>query len=687
MSLRLRLLVVLMLIGCVVLPAHARPMHVISPIRFQYTPAEIKQLCEDGLARAGRQLDAIAAIPDAKRTFDNTVGAFERVGADADEWMEPLDLLSIAATDKAVQNAAAEAEEKAASFFAQVMVRTDLYHAMQVVAKKGHFKGDDARLLAETLRGFKHSGAGLTEEQRKQITALREQLSHVETDFSRNLAQSNDTVELTRPELDGLSDDFINGLKKTDHGTYLLTLLDASQYIPFLENARNADARKKVLSAKEKVAAAVNVPLLEKAIALRTQIARIMGYPNHSAYVLEERMAKNPQRVRAFLTDLAKRLTPKAKAEMTQLLALKRKDDPSATSLNSWDVPYYMNQLKKTRYAVDAEKVRAYFPVDHVLKSVFAIYQKLLGVKFHELAEGSKQAAAVGQFWAPGLRLFEVDEAASGQRLGYFYLDLYPRANKYKHFAAFTLRSGHLLANGTYQAPVAGIVGNFPSPRANLPGLMRHNEVETFFHEFGHVMHKVLTEARYTSLSGSSVKRDFVEAPSQMLENWVWNPKILKMLSHNYKTGEPLPDAMIAKMIAARHAGDGVFYERQVMLALTDLDYHTSGEKVDTTAIWNRLKQDVMMQAPIPGSQPQATFGHLMGGYDSAYYGYLWSKVFAEDMFTVFDRMGLTNPQAGARYRIWILARGNTADPDVLLRGFLGRPPNSEAFLRSLGLK
>lgn len=675
--------------------AATTPEHVINPLRFQYTPAELKQFCDDRLAKAGKEIDAIAAIPNDKRTFDNTVRAFEEVGAEADDWMEPLELMSVGCTDPALQNAAAECSDRAQAFFAQVMVRSDLYKAMATVAHKSRLtrggrgpreRSEDARLLAETLRDFKHSGAALTPDQRQELTSLKEQLSHAETEFGRNLAQANDTVELTTAELDGMSSDFIAGLKKTDGGTYLLTLLDASQYIPFMENARNADARKKVMSAKERVAAAVNVPLLEKAIALRTRIARIMGYPNHAAYVLAVRMAKSPQRVREFLMGLAHRLQPKTRAEMAMLLAMKKRDVPGTTTLDSWDIPYYVNQLKKARYSVDAEKVREYFPVDHVIKAVFDIYQTLLGVRFHELADGSQQAAAVGQTWAPGLRLFEIDNAASGRRIGYFFLDLYPRANKYKHFAAFTLRNGRLNPDGTYQAPVAAILGNFPPPRADHPALLRHNEVETFFHEFGHVMHMTLTEARYTTLAGTNVRRDFVEAPSQMLENWVWDKHILKELSSHYKTGKPLPDGMIAKMIAARHAGDGIFYTRQIMLALADLDYHTGGETVDTTAVWNRLKHDICMQAPIPGSQPQATFGHLMGGYDAGYYGYLWSKVFAEDMFTVFDRAGLTSPVAGRRYRMWILARGNTADPDDLLRGFLGRAPNSEAFYRSLGL-
>lgn len=659
---------------------------VVNPLRFRYTPAALTSRCDALIAATQKRIDAIASLPDSKRTFANTVVALEAATAPLDDVLAPVELLSQAATDKDLQQAAGDCNDRASAFYARLTVRPDLYRALVLVAKTGKPKGEDARLLSETLRTFKRSGAGLSAEKRDELTKLRDELSATETAFSRNIAQANDTVELDASDLAGLSPEFVNGLKKNDQGTHLLTLLDASQYIPFMENARSAAARQKVLTAKERVVMAVNVPLLENAISLRTKIARILGYPNHAAFVLENRMAQTPARVRAFLDGLAARLRPKEKKELAELLALKRKDDAAATTLDPWDVPYYANQYKKARYAIDAEKVREYFPVDHVLSAVFEIYQQLLGVQFTELADGSAASQAVGQRWAPGLRLFEVSDVVTGKRLGFFFLDLYPRPNKYKHFAAFTLRTGRVNPNGTYQAPVAAIVGNFPAPRADLPALLRHSEVETFFHEFGHIMHKVLTEARYPSLAGSAVRRDFVEAPSQMLENWAWTPSTLALLSSHYKTGAPMPKALVQKLLASRHAGDGIFYSRQVFFATVDLDYHTAGEVVDTTKIWNDRKTQILLLAAVPGGAPQATFGHLMGGYDAGYYGYLWSKVFAEDMFTIFEKAGLTSPEAGQRYRTWILAKGNTAEPDTLLQGFLGRAPNPSAFYRSLGL-
>ncbi|MBC8123754.1 MAG: peptidase, partial [Gemmatimonadaceae bacterium] len=268
----------------------------------------------------------------------------------------------------------------------------------------------------------------------------------------------------------------------------------------------------------------------------------------------------------------------------------------------------------------------------------------------------------------------------------HFYADLYPREGKYGHFAAFDLGIGHANPDGTYRNTFAAMVGNWPRGTAGKPALLSHDDVETFFHEFGHIMHQTLTRAKYASLAGTNVRRDYVEAPSQVLENWVWDPVILKRISKHYQTGEPLPDALLDKMVAAKHVNEGIYTSRQLLFATADYRYHSSGSKVDTTATWNQLSQAVMQVPAVPGTHSQASFGHLMGGYDSGYYGYLWSKVFAQDMFTRFEKEGLTSSQVGAEYRKRILEPGGVAEPDVLIRDFLGREPSKEAFYRELGL-
>lgn len=649
-----------------------------SSLRFDYTPAEIDALCKDAFTAAQKAVDALAAIPKKDRNFRTTQLALEAMQNQLEDISSPVHLLKETSTSVEVQEAAKRCADISAAFYAKLFTRSDIYEVLNT-ATLGNLDLEDTKLTEETLRGFRKSGAALPTEKRTKVAELKEKLSQIENQFATNLAKANDAVELTVAELAGLPQDFIDGLKKSPNGNYLVTLLDASSYLPILENAKLEETRRKVVEAHDKVAVGTNVALLEQAIALRDEVAKLLGFKNHAALVLDSKMAKKPETVDAFLQDLRKKLKQKLDQDLKVLLALKKKDDAKATTINLWDWRYYDNQLKKEKYSVDGEIIREFFPVDHVIQSVFDTYQKILSVKFFELQTTKK--------WFKEVRLFEVRDAKSDALIGHFFLDLFPRDNKYKHFAAFDIQRARRNADGTYRTPVSAIVGNFPKASGNKPSLLSHEDVETFFHEFGHIMHMTLTTARYSSLSGASVRWDFVEAPSQMLENWVWQKPMLKKLSKNYKSGEPLPDALIDSMIAARHVNEGVFWSRQLFFATADMKFHTSGPKVDTTKIWNDLSADIMKMPSPAGCQAQATFGHLMGGYDAGYYGYLWSKVFAEDMFSVFEKKGLENSEVGGRYREWILSPGGTKEPDVLIHGFLQREPSKEAFYQSLGLK
>lgn len=648
-------------------------------IKFTYTADDVRDTCKTVLSRAEQRVEKIVKANNDRRTFKNTMVAFEDATARLSDQLGVFYLLKETSTLPDVQQAASECSDLASAFYVKTFARVDLYQAITKVAQKDlRLDLEDAKLLEETLRSFRRSGAALSEDKRVEVATLNEQLSKLQNEYSMNLAKANDYVELTREELDGMSDDFIGGLEKSESGAYKLVLLDASSYMPFAENGKNADARKKVVTAREKVGAAVNVALLEQAVALRHKMAQTMGYRSFADYGLEPKMAKNPERVLEFLNDLAVRLKPKAESDLAVLLELKRRDDSAATAIEMWDWRYYANQQKKERYAVDGELIREYFPVDHVIQTVFDIYQKMLGVTYTEIIPAFA--------WAPEVRLFEIRDTRSKALVGHFYLDLYPRANKYKHFAAFDIKYARRLADGSYQTPVSSVVGNFPKPSGEKPALLTHDDVETFFHEFGHIMHQTLTHTRYSSLSGTNVRRDYVEAPSQMLENWAWDRGILSRLSKHYKTGEAMPNELVDKMIAAKHANEGIFWSRQLFFGVFDMTIHTSGEQVDTTAAWRKLQGEIMLMAPTEDAQGQANFGHLMGGYEAGYYGYLWSKVFAEDMFTVFEQEGLESPIAGARYRTWILEPGGTLEPDALIRNFLGREPSKEAFYRSLGI-
>ncbi len=316
---------------------------------------------------------------------------------------------------------------------------------------------------------------------------------------------------------------------------------------------------------------------------------------------------------------------------------------------------------------MDQEKVREYFPADLVVEQLLNVYQKLLSVRFRQIPDGVS--------WHSDVKLYEITDAAGGPPIGYFYMDLFPREGKYSHAAAFNMVTARRMTDGTYQKPVSAIVANFDKPSADRPSLLNHDEVETIFHEFGHIMHQTLTKAKYGRFSGSNVARDFVEAPSQMLENFVWDPVVLSSLSGHYKDhSKKLPKELLDKMLAARNADVGLINLRQLLFGIVDMAYHGAHPPSDTTGLYARVSKDVSLIPMSAGTHPEASFGHLMGGYDAGYYGYLWSKVYAQDMFSVFKRCGRHEPHAvGRRYRTEILEQRLVARRDGLAEG-LPRP-------------
>jgi Zn-dependent oligopeptidase len=327
--------------------------------------------------------------------------------------------------------------------------------------------------------------------------------------------------------------------------------------------------------------------------------------------------------------------------------------------------------------------VAKYFPLEAVLEGLFDTMQTIFGVRF--------EAVEPANAWHPDVKLFSIFDRAADtaqtappEPVAHFFMDLFPRPNKFGHAAAFTLVSGRQLADGSYQRPVSAIVANFTKPSATQPSLLRHTEAVTLFHEFGHILHQTLTSTRCLRFSGTRTERDFVEAPSQMLEHWVWRPEVLAGFSRHVDTGEPLPPDLLDAMLAAKNLDSGIFTTRQLYFAELDLAYHAAGERKDTTALAQELHTISGFEAPVD-TYWQAGFGHLFG-YDAGYYGYKWSEVFADDMFTRFEAAGPLNPELGVEYRRQVLERGGAVDGDVLVREFLGREPNSDAFLKNLGL-
>jgi len=410
------------------------------------------------------------------------------------------------------------------------------------------------------------------------------------------------------------------------------------------------------------------------------KFVKLLGYNSYAEYRTEDRMAKNPKNVWNFENDLKQQLREKAENDVAEMLTIKSaRLGKNAKTIHPWEAGFYENQVKLKKYKLDREEVRQYFEFNNVTEGLFTIYQRLFNVRFEKVQNPS--------VWHEDVQMFSIYDKTSGALIGNFYLDMFPRANKYGHAAAFSVTMGKMTENG-YQKPATALVCNFPKPTDFQPSLLTHENVETYFHEFGHLVHGVLTTSQLISYAGTSVARDFVEAPSQMLENWVWQKESLSLFAKHYETGEVIPEVLLEKMIAAKNINSGTKALQQIFYGIYDFTlndgFDPDGDK-STTDLIKELKNEITFYPYQEGTHQQASFGHL-NGYGAAYYGYKWSEVYAQDMFSVFEANGILNPDIGLKYRRIILEKGGTVDPYELVKEFLGREPNSEAFLRSMGI-
>ena len=672
-----RLLVSLLLFvflaqGAIVAPASAAALGAARPTLIEWTlsPDQIAANCKTQIGKFDATLKRLVAFKG-PHTFNNTLLPLENAEADLNDKLVADGFLFYMATDKAVRDASSKCNTDQSNYFSAFGARPDVYAMLSAVQKSGTAKTvADKKLLQIYLTSFIRSGAGLSAGKRKEFIALSDQLTALATTFSENLNNDATTITITPAQAASLPASFQATLKKNADGSFIVPV-NESTASGFFNNQKDADARKAYYMAYNNRAAG-NVTVLEKAIAVRDRLAHILGFESWASYVLADRMAQNPQRVLKFEEDLDAKLLPQANVDIANLAKLKAQEtgNPNA-SIDAWDVSYYNNQLIKTQYSVDNEAIKQYFPVEVTIDRIMNLYHKLLGVTFVKVVDPNS--------WnKQDVISYNVFDTKTGKFIGATYFDLFPRPGKFGHFANWPLEPARRLATGSYRPPVTAILGNWPRPAPGAPALLTHDDVVTFFHEFGHNLAALLSTAPYETLSGG-FRQDFVEAPSQMLENFMWQPAILKEVSSNVTTGQPLPDDLIKKMIAARYVNEAYFTVGQIKLGLVDMTYHTSGPTVDTTAVWADISKKYTPLAMPPGIHPQAAFGHLFG-YDAGYYSYLWALVYAQDMFTAFQKGGLESPVVGMRYRKTILEPARTLEPDVEVQQFLGRPMNADAF-------
>jgi oligopeptidase A len=638
------------------------------------------------LAEADRAVRAIIERPLEQRTFTNTVRAVDDVQASCFTSARMTGFLGQVSPDPAVREVGQRASLDLSNWFSDLYKNVELYEALaRFEPQLEEFQGEDRRYLEVLLRDYRREGMGLDDDARARLTEIDRELTELGQEFRTNIDEDETIVFLSEDECRGVPARFLETLPRSA-GLYQVPLKGAAPGY-FFGYCEVGLTRCKLSTAYGLRGGSRNVVVLERLLVLRAEKASLLGFPTLAHYVTQTRMAGSPERVWQFYADLRPKLRRKALADLELYTAAKREHtgDPQA-KFEAWDTSFYRNWLMRERYAVDTAKVREYFPLENVTEGMFGVYQDLFGIRFTETTD---QAGENGSppLWQADVRLFEVHDVAGGELLGEFFIDLHPRPGKFSHAAQFPLRPRKRWADGSLSLPRVALVCNFTKPTESEPALLSHREVQTFFHEFGHCLHSILTRSEYYEFSGTSVARDFVEAPSQMLENWVWNADVLGRFAKHYASGEPLPRAILEGMVAAKNLGSGLNAEGQVFLGTLDMTYHTDPDGVvDTSAVRRQVYADTRLFPAVENLHGQTSFGHLVG-YEAGYYGYLWSLVYAQDMFSRFEQAGIMNAGVGAEYRRKVLARGGSVPALDLVRDFLGREPNSEAFLRALGLE
>lgn len=579
-----------------------------------------------------------------------------------------------------VRDAGTAAEELLAKWRVELPFREDLYAAVKAFAATpdaAALGGERARLLEHWVREFQRAGQDLEPEQRQELRILRARLVELEVLFQRNIAEYQDHLELTREELDGLPDSYVERLKPGSRPDSYQVSLEYPEVVPFMEEARRRDLREELELREWNKAVEANRPVLVEALAVRRRIAGLLGYPSWAHYAMKVRMAREPGAVRTFYDDLVPAIREAAAPELERMQGALRAETGD-DALKPWDVRYYDTQIRRTEYGVDQAAVADYFPLERVIDGMLDLTGDVFGLDYRRVPDAHA--------WHPDVRLFEIRDRASGDLLAHAYMDLFPREGKFSHAAAFPLVVARRSADGERQPAVSAIVANFTPPSGDRPALLRHEEVVTLFHEWGHILHMSVSQAEFVRFSGAETESDFVEAPSQIMEHWSWNPDVLARFARHYDTREPIPADLVEKLVGARNLNVAVKTLRQAYFGHLDLAFHGEDEPTDLDAI-NQASYAVTGLPFHEGTFFAAGFGHLMGGYDAGYYGYLWSKVYGDDMFSRFEEEGVTSPAVGAAYRRHILEAGGSADAEDLLRNFLGREPSKHAFLRQLGLE
>ncbi|MEK8050490.1 M3 family metallopeptidase [Ideonella sp. DXS22W] len=626
----------------------------------QYASAQaLKAACDQGLAATRRDLARIEKRPVDK----GWLAAYDAFTAAIEDRANPITFVSAVHPDKSVREASEACELRWNDFFSSLGQNEKLYRAVKSLTGADE---TDRQLLKKMREDFEDAGVGLPPDQRARAKALNDKIAELGQTFDRHIRDANIKVAFTEAELAGVPEGVWKKAPRDAEGRVLLGL-SYPEYLPLMQNGDNAAARERMWRAKQNEGGEANLKLLDEIVKLRKEYAGMFGAGSWAEFQIRRRMAESPQRVQAFLADVKGAVEARERREVDELRRAKAEhlgQPVEATRFERWDLSYYTERVRKARFAVDQEAFRPYFPPQESLQFTLRLIEKLMGVRYQRV-EGAKA-------WHPEVQTYAVSDAASGKPLGLLRVDLYPREGKYNHAAVWPVRGASTQLKRSTQAH---LVVNFDRKGLTL------DELETLLHELGHAVHTNLSATRWVQQAGTSVQRDFVEAPSQMLEDWVFEPEVLKLFTEVCPSCQPLPEAMRAKADTARHYGKGVQISRQHLYAGYDLSLY-GPEPRDAMALWSQMEGATPL-GHVKGTMFPAGFSHIATGYSAGYYGYLWSLVVAEDMRTAFAGHRL-DPAVGQRYRSSVLANGSARPPQQLVREFLGRDFNANAFFEDL---
>jgi len=627
--------------------------------------ATFSKLESDRLAKARAAIARLRAVKG-PRTIANTLALYDEAQIQLDGASSQAQLMEEVHPDSSMRAIAEEQLQKASALGTEISLDRTVFDALTAL--------DVSKADAETryyvqheLRDFRLAGVDKDEATRAHIKALRDTLVKIGQEFDRNIRGDVRTIQVAgTADLDGLPADFVASHKPGADGKITLNI-NYPDYVPVMTYAKNDDVRKRLYMEYQNRAYPKNLEVLDRMVAQRHQLANLLGFPTWADYITANKMVGNPKNAREFIDKIVGASGPSADRDYQVLLRRKKKDVPDATAVNFWENNYWSEMVRKSDYDFDSQSVRPYFPYDRVKQGVLDISSRMFGVTF--------KRAENAPVWHPSVECWEMYEG--GKLVGRFYLDMHPRDNKYNHAAQFDIRTG---VEGR-QIPEAALICNLPGGEAGDPGLCEYNDVNTFFHEFGHLLHTLFAgHHRWCGVGGIKTEHDFVEAPSQMLEEWMRDPATLATFAKQYQTGEAIPTALVRQMNRANDFGKGLQVRRQMVYADLSLSiYDRDPKEVDTTEMMKGLVTNYQPFPFVDGTHFQCAFGHL-DGYSAVYYTYMWSLVIAKDMFSQFDKNDLLSPVVAKRYRDAVLAPGGSAPAAKLVENFLGRPFNFNAY-------